>query len=154
MVAVLGVLALASACAGTRPAATTARESRQDAARARCAAEHANLRFAALPPESRRKIASELSIALALYWNQLGWVACGGAPATPLAELQASRRTVIVRHTGDLATLRAVGLTAEWDDDGLVVGAIELRRVADLAALPIVTALDAEPEVRPDRPHE
>ncbi len=60
------------------------------------------------------------------------------------------RIVVSVTYRGERAALVSAGLQTGFDQDGVVSGIIEVRRVLTLAALPEVLRIEMQPEVHLD----
>jgi hypothetical protein len=60
------------------------------------------------------------------------------------------RIVVVVTYSGDREALVAAGLDTGFDQNGVISGIIEKRRVLTLAALPQVIRIVMQPEVHPN----
>src|SRR5579862_3388955 len=95
------------------------------------------------------KLDAKLQQALGLWHADLGYARSGEHPELTLLEVETRKVSVMVTHTGDLATLQAAGLNGGFDDHGVVAGVIRLSDVERLADLPSVVEVHLEPVFRP-----
>ncbi len=94
------------------------------------------------------KLGATLQQALTIWKTDLGYARSGDHPGLKLADVEARRVSVTVKHTGDLKSLQAAGLDAGFDQHGIVSGVIHLRDVEPLAAVPTVVSIALEPTPR------